>query len=127
MLRRAVLIAAAVFLICGFRPAWAADLPSAWMQFSSAGVPELRALVPEGVACPSVTADGAALSVRIRTDGTQAFPIRVCAAQPPSGARSMEVGGLPAPQLPAAINRIILFGDTGCRLKGPDFIQDCNI
>ena len=43
-------------------------------------------------------------------------------ATPP---RAATVDGVPVPVAPATIKRIVVIGDTGCRLKGT-FVQDCN-
>lgn len=104
----------------------AADWPGAWLQYTAAGTAELRAVVPPGLACPAMTADGEALAVATRGAPDAAYPLQVCTAAVPPGARALAVGGLPAPRPVTKLRRIVVVGDTGCRLKGKA-IQDCNV
>ncbi len=53
------------------------------------------------------------------------YPVQVCIAHTSAGARAITVDGLPVPTLPPDIKRVVVIGDTGCRIKG-DFVQDCN-
>ena len=110
--------------------AWAhaADLPGPWVEFTADGGLDVRAVTMPGIPCPQVMADGAPLASKPRgapdpADG--AYPIQVCVAHAAATARSLTVEGLPAPTLPPTIKRIVVIGDTGCRLKG-DSLQDCN-
>ncbi|MBC7728845.1 MAG: metallophosphoesterase, partial [Microbacteriaceae bacterium] len=56
-----------------------------------------------------------------------AFPVLACEARLPAGTARASVGGqaLPLPRARAA--RIVVIGDTGCRLKNNGEYQDCNI
>jgi hypothetical protein len=53
------------------------------------------------------------------------FPLTVCQALLPKEARSATVRGIALPIPAAEPKRIVIFGDTGCRLKGAE-IQDCD-
>jgi hypothetical protein len=106
----------------------AADLPGPWVAFAADGGLDVRALVPPGVPCPPVRADGRTLPSRIRQpadapDG--AYPVAACVARAPQAATRITVEGLPVPVAPNQVNRIVVIGDTGCRLKGT-FVQDCD-
>jgi Calcineurin-like phosphoesterase len=106
----------------------AADLPGAWVELAADGGLDVRALTMPGMACPKVVADGAVLASKPR--GTPdpeggAYPIQVCVAHAVATVHSLTVEGLPAPILPHAIKRVVIIGDTGCRLKDA-FVQDCN-
>ena len=103
----------------------AADFPDPWVQFDNEGTLSVRAIVPPGAACPKVLADGAAVASTVRSAPTDAYPLQVCAAIVPAATRKLSVAGLPAPVLPRLVNRIVVVGDTGCRLKG-SAVQDCN-
>ena len=96
---------------------------SNWVQLVDGGAPEARAVV-EGGACPSAEVDGARRPMANRARPGIAFPNSVCALKLAKDARSVRIDGKALP-LPRAINRIVVMGDTGCRLKGAD-IQDCN-
>jgi hypothetical protein len=108
--------------------AHAADLPGPWVELTSDGGLDVRAVTAPGAPCPKVMADGAVLPAKPRgqpdqTDG--AYPVQVCVAHAAASAHSLTVDGLPVPALAHAIRRIVVIGDTGCRLKG-DLVQDCN-
>lgn len=103
----------------------AADFPEPWVQFDNAGRLSVRAIVPPGAGCPKVLADGEVVVASVRSAPTEAYPVQVCAAILSPGTRKLTIAGLPAPVLPRQVNRIVVVGDTGCRLKG-SAIQDCN-
>ena len=76
--------------------------------------------------CPKVVADGTALTSdrRGKVDGD--YPVLTCVAHAAASVpRAITVDGLAAPALPSDIKRIVVIGDTGCRLEG-NFTQDCN-
>ena len=104
--------------------AFAADLPDPWVEFTAAGA-EARAIVAPGMACPTVTADGAGLPMTRRGMPDEAFPVQLCLLRLPDGARIVAVGGLPVAVPPPRLQRIVVLGDTGCRLKGKA-VQDCD-
>jgi hypothetical protein len=93
-----------------------------WTEATASG-DSIRAVV-DG-ACPVATVDGKPLPMTERQGPSEAFPGRVCQAMLPAGAKSASIDGAAAPVPPAAVNRIVVLGDTGCRLKG-SFVQDCN-
>ena len=76
-------------------------------------------------ACPEIIADGRTIEARQRGAADGDFPITVCAATVPLATKKLSVGGTPVPTLPAAINRVVVIGDTGCRIKGRA-LQNCN-
>jgi hypothetical protein len=94
-----------------------------WAQFVADGL-EARAITHEPT-CPKATLDGrdAAMSVRARPDGD--FPILVCALPLPRTAKDARINGRPRPLPPPRVNKIVLFGDTGCRIHAL-IAQDCN-
>lgn len=75
--------------------------------------------------CPTATADGIALHLTIRQAASESFPVTTCQAIPPLTAKYIQVAGLALATKPAKLQRVIVIGDTGCRLKGP-LTQDCN-
>jgi hypothetical protein len=119
-------LAAILLLACAVSPALAADLPGAWVQLRSDGALDVRAIVPPGTACPQMIADGMPLTVAPRdAPDEDAYQIQVCTGRAPAAAKQISVAGLPAPTLPKTLRRIVILGDTGCRLKG-NATQDCN-
>ena len=73
----------------------------------------------------SVSADGARLAAPRRGAPDGNFPIEVCEARAPVTTARLTVSGGAVPILPAQVKRIVVFGDTGCRLEGRA-IQDCS-
>lgn len=96
---------------------------SSWVELTDGGVAEARAVV-EGGRCPRAEVDGERRSMTSRARPGLAFPNSVCALKLGKTARSVRIDGKALP-LPGRIDRILVMGDTGCRLKGAD-IQDCN-
>jgi len=94
--------------------------------------------------CPDILIDGSATPMTVRAPivsgvtsngpkyGSAAavdFKVLTCEAKVASGARSVAVAGrlLKVPRSDQALNRIVVIGDTGCRLKGPTaFVQAAN-
>lgn len=93
--------------------------------------------------CPAATVDGQQLPLALRSAAgmvaqrqtssppelskPSAFPVNVCEAALPAGARRASIDGrhLPLPKINVA--RIVVIGDTGCRLKAADSAyQACN-
>ena len=75
--------------------------------------------------CPVAVADGHPVSLTVREPASHAFPVTTCQATLPSSAHHITVAGITLETEPAHLGRIIVIGDTGCRLKGP-LVQDCN-
>jgi Calcineurin-like phosphoesterase len=103
----------------------AADWPGPWTELASDGTLSVRIAVAAGEACPKVTADGIDLPMAQRAAADDGFPVAVCEARAPAVTRQLIVGGSPAPILPPEVRRIVVIGDTGCRLEGRA-VQDCN-
>ena len=114
---------AALAVVLAAMPAYAAT-PYAWVQYAAGGVAEAR-VVTDDPACPAVTVDGASLATSERHVPDQAFPIRVCSVRLPAGAAAVSLGDRRLPVPVARPQKIVVLGDTGCRLK---FIavQACN-
>ena len=106
------------------------------------GGPIARAITAEA-ACPVLTVDGrtvpmeirfAAATVPQRPTGSTAenskpsvFPLTVCDAALPTGTRRAAIAGAPLPLPRAIVRRIVVIGDTGCRIKAADHaVQACN-
>ena len=65
------------------------------------------------------------MQVRAGADGGS-FPVTVCEAPLPAGARSAAVAGQAlSPPVPSP-RRILVIGDTGCRMEAPTDFQACN-
>jgi hypothetical protein len=97
---------------------------TAWVQLVNGGVAEVRATGDDG-RCPVVTVDGRPSEMAQRVAPDAAFPQVLCQLKLPVGAGRAEVGGRVLPLPRARINRIVVMGDSGCRLKGL-LVQNCN-
>jgi len=96
--------------------------PLAWIQMIQGGA-QVR-IVVQGLRCPIAKIDGVATPLKLRAVLDAAFP-PVCQADLPKGARRVELGGLTLSAPVAIPRRIVIFGDTGCRLQGAN-IQACD-
>jgi predicted phosphodiesterase len=111
----------------------AAATLAAWVQLGPGSEISARAIT-DGAACPALRVDGAALAMRTRSDPeaplgnvTKAtFPVRACEAIVPTGTAALLLDDKPLPLPPRELRRIVIIGDTGCRLKGSFEVQDCN-
>jgi hypothetical protein len=97
---------------------------SQWVQYGPGGTLEARAVIDSGTVCPAIAIDGASAPMTMRTGGDQAFR-PLCSAAVPAGTKTLSLDGQALPLPVADPQRIMVFGDTGCRIKGPA-IQACN-
>lgn len=95
----------------------------AWAQEVQSGR-ELRATAA-GPTCPEAMVDGAARPMRLRAAPDAAFPVAVCALALRPADRRASVDGAVIPLPPAEPRRIVILGDTGCRIKG-ETVQACD-
>ena len=121
----------------------AADVTmTSYVLLGEDGARVARVVTPEA-ACPSVTVDGRPLPMSARAPAGTA-PLRttisppadskpsvfdglVCEAIIPASAKVARVGGRNLPLPPSVIRRIVVIGDTGCRIKTLDNAsQACN-
>ena len=94
-----------------------------WLEITARG-PELRVVAP-GSDCPDAELDGRTAAMQKRAGPDDDFPVAVCELLIPHGARRAAIGDWTAPLPRAEPRRILIFGDTGCRLKGAQ-VQACN-
>lgn len=77
--------------------------------------------------CPHINIDGLTLSMQVRIKATTNFPKRVCSAHIPSQANIITLNDIVFTTVKTNPKRIILLGDTGCRLSGgQQHYQACN-
>jgi len=127
--------------VCGLAPL-PAFASTAYVILGEEGRPVARVLT-EADHCPTVRADRRDLPMTVRREpGTvaqrptasavefskpSAFPVLTCELALPTGTRSATVDGHRLPLPRARLNRIVVIGDTGCRLKATDAAyQPCN-
>jgi hypothetical protein len=114
---------------------------SAMVVMGAGGQAQAR-VITDAPVCPSITIDGRVRRMTVRAkpgvmplrptvsdpklSKPAAFPVLTCEARLPKSARHVSAAGrrLPAPK--ALVRRIVVIGDTGCRLKaGDDAYQAC--
>jgi hypothetical protein len=108
---------------------------AAFVVLGEAGQPVVRAIT-SAASCPAFSVDGVAQSMTVRSP-SQPIPPRPGKAQPVSGAvlvcdatlkagaAEVRVAGRALPLPKAEARRIVVIGDTGCRIAG-HAVQDCN-
>ncbi len=99
-------------------------LLSSWVQMAPGGWSEARAVV-HGAKCPDAVIDRANTPMRLRAPPTPQFANLLCAVTLPKGARNASILGHALPLPDFAPHRIMVIGDTGCRIKGWT-VQACN-
>lgn len=109
--------------ICAALPA-RAEVLSKWVQLAPGGEAEARAMV-RGSACPNATVDGASVPMRVRAAADDKFPALLCALTLDRTAKRVSIAGEDIPLPKPVPERILVLGDTGCRIKGST-IQACN-
>jgi hypothetical protein len=149
--RRRANAAALAFLVCMLITACAPltappiesdPVQAAWVLLGEEGAPIAR-VITSAAACPELVVDGAARVMAVRAlpatmpqrptgsspaeSKPSAFPVLVCDAPLPPGAAHASVAGHALPVPKAVPQRIVVIGDTGCRLKHSDAVfQACN-
>ena len=106
-------------------PAAAGATPAArnWVELTARG-PELRVTTANGH-CPEASVDGRTVAMQRRAAPADAFPVTVCQLLLPHGVRHAAIGDWTAPLPKPEPRSVLIFGDTGCRLKAAA-IQACN-
>jgi hypothetical protein len=95
---------------------------SAWVQATVTGF-EAR-LVTGAAGCPTLHTDKGDVAMVVRMAASQDFSL-VCAAAIPNGASRAAIADTVVPVPAANPQRILVLGDTGCRIKGAA-LQACN-
>lgn len=106
----------------------------AYVIMGPEGVAVIR-VITSAATCPALMADGHALALQVRTAPLNApsagihpavFPVQVCEGNWPLNAKSVSLQGKPLPSVNPDPKKIVLMGDSGCRMKAPVEYQACN-
>ena len=135
--RRRICRVAAVYAVVAVWGLIAASVSEAkvlaqWVQLGADGAASVRA-VTDGT-CPKILFDGVAtpMAVRARPDAKfgnvkpAVFPVTGCEAEIPRGAIAGTLDGKALPLPRPDPRRIVVLGDTGCRLLKGVSAQECN-
>jgi len=142
MLRSPWLALAALVAACAGPPiAPTAPRDHAYVVLGPDGAAVVRAITPSAT-CPSLAIDGVATPMALRrAAGTvaqrpsvtpaalsksAAFPVTTCELAIPPGTKRVMLAGRDLPLPRAASRRIVVLGDTGCRILGPIDAQACD-
>lgn len=137
--------AAAMLGACAGNKAPIEDRPghdNMFIVLGEGGTPVAR-LITRAAVCPRIRIDGAdfTMNLRARADTLplrptrsapedskpSAFPVLTCEKVIPPDSKNVMIEGNMLPLLPATVNRIVVIGDTGCRIKKSDNAsQPCN-
>jgi hypothetical protein len=104
-------------------PQQAPGADQTWVELTDRGA-EAR-LITSAAVCPAASIDGKTVPMAPRVGPSADFPLTVCQLLLPKDARQASVNAVALPLPVATPKRIVIFGDTGCRLKGDD-IQNCD-
>jgi hypothetical protein len=112
-------------------PAAQARIFAQWVELGPDGASSVRAITDD--VCPQAIFDGIPTSMIVRAEPGQnmenvaraAFPVRSCEVPAPQGAVAATLDGRVLPLARPNPQRIVVFGDTGCRLDR-NTQQDCD-
>ena len=124
----AVNFVVATFLFVSGAPA---GIFAQWVELGPGEASSVRAITDD--VCPQVIFDGIPTSMSVRSEPGQhienvkpaAFPVRSCEVAAPQGAVAATLDGRVLPLARPNPQRIVVFGDTGCRLDR-NTQQDCD-
>ncbi|HXC56719.1 MAG TPA: metallophosphoesterase [Rhizomicrobium sp.] len=122
-MKRYIFLAVAALLAPAAAPAAEPSIAAGWVQLGPGGAAEIREIV-NGRFCPEATVNGAPLSMTPRAAASADFQL-VCSAPLPANAKSLAIEGHGLALPVADPQRILVLGDTGCRIKGTA-VQACN-
>jgi hypothetical protein len=119
------------------------EIQAAWVQIGADGEALARAITSHVTQCPRIVIDGVAARMNLRVQAGTApkrptsslatlskasvFPVTVCEYTIAATTKRALVAGRVLPLPKADPHRIVVLGDTGCRLKqSADAYQSCN-
>jgi hypothetical protein len=115
-------------------PTWpvSAGTLARWVQLGPAGIVSARA-ISDG-ACPELMLDGVSHAMATRAEADKGlagvkpavFPVRVCEATVPVGTVAAVIDGKALPLPRGEPRRVVIVGDTGCRIGEGGRAQACN-
>ena len=110
--------------LCLAVPSAAAEVLHHWVQLGPGG--ELIARVITGSpTCPVLQVDGRSVVMKRRAEPEENFLEVVCEQRVPQTTKEISLDGRRLPTLNPDVRRIVVIGDTGCRIRGGR-VQGCN-
>lgn len=99
-------------------------LTPAWVELDDKGASIARVIVSDTGSCPTLNLDGVSQPMTLRAPVPPGFR-PLCEAQIAGTATKASVGTQQLALPKTTLSKVLVFGDTGCRIKGAR-IQDCN-
>jgi hypothetical protein len=99
-------------------------LSPVWIEVGEGGRAIARVVVGRSEDCPNIQIDGVSRMMTLRQPVPAGFR-PACELAIPAGTRAARVNGQNLPLPEPDPTRVIVIGDTGCRISG-DRLQDCN-
>ena len=93
-----------------------AAILQAWTQYAAGGVVEARAIVDDAT-CPTASLDTKNVAMTERHHPDADFAVRSCATPVPAGTKAITIGTITLHGPVARPQRILVLGDTGCRIS----------
>lgn len=103
----------------------ATPVESAWVEYGSRKMSTAR-VITAADNCPALKVNGRSkqMQVRVEADPPE-FPNQVCERRVGLRAKTIKVGGRLLPTPDRASKRVVVVGDTGCRMEDPSDFQAC--
>jgi hypothetical protein len=124
---RLVFLALALGIARGLLPGYAeAKTLAAWVELVGPDMEaSTRAIVSEDSTCPELQLGDETVQMQVRAEPGPSvlaekqaeFPVRVCEAKVPAAERKITLEGVALPVPAGEFKRIVIVGDTGCRIK----------
>lgn len=96
----------------------------AWLELGPEGAVTARTIT--GTACPEIIIDEVIYTMDVRAEPSDDHPMTVCETSVPPGSATVLVGGRPLTLPSDDPQRIMVIGDTGCRMQMGSEFQACN-
>ena len=106
----------------------ASDITQTWIELGPNGTLIVRAITVDEQ-CPKLGVDNVLMAMSLRTQSPEDLGSRVCELQVPEKVKKLSIGALELPQIKDDPKKILVLGDTGCRIakkKKSVVAQDCN-
>ena len=134
-INRFVFLALALGIARGLLPGpAAANTLAVWVELVGPDMEaSIRAIVSTDSTCPELQLGDETVQMQVRAEPGPSvlaekqaeFPVRVCEVKVPAAERKITLEGVAIPVPAGEFKRIVIVGDTGCRIKKKN-TQDCN-
>ncbi|MFU8797689.1 MAG: metallophosphoesterase, partial [Gammaproteobacteria bacterium] len=103
----------------------AAEPLYAWVEMGPQSTVIARAIVSKKRSCPLISINEISYQMQLRSKADKEFPVHSCEYRIPRNADNAVIGSQTLALPPKRLQRIVIIGDTGCRLQDTQ-VQGCN-